>query len=55
MILREREDTGILKGKQHIVLCGEFALEEAMDLTKEKGMNETQKHLRINTEATFIL
>jgi hypothetical protein len=32
MTLREREDTGNLKKKRWIALCGEFALEEAVEL-----------------------
>jgi hypothetical protein len=31
--LREREETGCGKRKNHIALCGEFALEEAMDVS----------------------
>jgi hypothetical protein len=33
MTLRKREDTGNLKRKRWIALCGEFALEEAMELS----------------------
>jgi hypothetical protein len=33
MALREEEDTLILKRKLWIALCGELALEEALDLS----------------------
>jgi hypothetical protein len=33
MIFRRREDFGNGKRKQHIALCGERDLEEAMDLS----------------------
>jgi len=32
MTLRKREDTGNLKKKRWIALCGEFVLEEAVEL-----------------------
>jgi hypothetical protein len=32
MTLRKRDDTGIWKRKHLLALCGELALEEAMDL-----------------------
>jgi hypothetical protein len=34
MILRKRVDTANLKRKHYIALCGEFTLEEAMELSQ---------------------
>jgi hypothetical protein len=40
MALMKREDTGTLKRENKIVLCGEVALEEAVDLSQERLCNE---------------
>jgi hypothetical protein len=36
MTLRKRDDTRTLKGKCYVVLCGERALEEAVDLMHDR-------------------
>jgi len=36
MTLIKREDTGNFRGKDYIALCGQLALEEAMDLSLDR-------------------
>ena len=38
--LQDKEDPGPRKAKYQIVLCGELALEEAMDLTHDRLRND---------------
>jgi len=38
--LKERKDTGNLKGKHKIALCGELALEEAVEMSHERRKNK---------------
>jgi len=40
MIFRKREDPVNLKRKYHIQICGEFLLEEAMELAQGRLRNE---------------
>jgi hypothetical protein len=40
MPLRKIKCTGIGKRKHYIALCGEFALDEAMDLSQDRVGNE---------------
>jgi hypothetical protein len=41
MTIRERENNGNLKRKQQIVTCEKLALEDAMDLSLDRLLNES--------------